>query len=737
MADTNAIQIGAPVQRSISNRVLGQGGLQGGGGAQFQGINPAPADNSTFELVMKLGESILAPAMAKKQSEVFLEGARRVAQGEALGDIVEEQPWYTKIFGESASVQGARTVAQTTQVDRFNSELMDNMEELQQVGPEEIGKIVNQKMKDLLTGDPIADAVIQQKMVESTGRFYTAHAKNHYKYVQSDMQAKVTDRVIGAAGLLQRGAKQYRDGVINDKDWQELQVTTAQSLAPIQGQSTQSYWDAIETAGVDALVQGNHHFFTMLEETGILAEAPPETRKELMDQRRKYEAVTRETEGYWQYGPQIAQLKAAASTGQISPAEIATQVERMNAEFAALTGIKEPLFQRSEMESMLTGNYTALFKAQEAARKEQASAQADLQAKALTNERLVAMVTAGEMGMAKTIGLGTEAEVQQAAAQTVFGQMQAGGDWAGTIVRNFNQNRGAVIDDVARYIQTGINTATGSDVHPGEPLDQAYAMWKQIKDSPAGATAAFKYAGNDAQATRMENYDRYINAKIDPLKAYEMAFKSELIKPARLSKDETSKLYDSHIKKLTDQPGMISSWLGTNRLSPQGREILEHQAAPLLSALRANGVPEERAAKIAFEDAAGKVDTLGYFAYRKPAGAADLHELVAEDESTTAERFNQVLATKLRSMGVEHNLGRSWGEWAKDTATYSGIDAVADVWGLFTSKDDTVKPTILRGPDMIDEKGTPYTQLVVEMTVNGETITTVVDSRDLRAENFK
>ena len=240
-----------PVMQQAPQVQLGARGVQGGGISGAPQINPDTRSDGTLELLLKLGETALAPAIQRRQNEMFLQGAQRVAQGEALKDIIDEQPWYTKIFGASASAQGARTVAQIAQVDKFNASLLGDMDNLAQLSPEEAGKVVNKKMGEFLTGDPVADVAIQQKMVEASSTFYTAHAKAHYKYIQTNMKNQVVDMMVSTAGAIQQAAQQRAQGTISEKDWAQVEARAAQSLMPISGQAPESYWDAVETATTD------------------------------------------------------------------------------------------------------------------------------------------------------------------------------------------------------------------------------------------------------------------------------------------------------------------------------------------------------------------------------------------------------------------------------------------------------------------------------------------------------
>lgn len=90
-----------------------------GGGEQFNTFGSAPsssradfsgvADSSanTLAALNKLTDGLLAPQIALAQKQQYFDGMSQVAQGKSLIQVEKDQPWYTKLFGPSATVQGA------------------------------------------------------------------------------------------------------------------------------------------------------------------------------------------------------------------------------------------------------------------------------------------------------------------------------------------------------------------------------------------------------------------------------------------------------------------------------------------------------------------------------------------------------------------------------------------------------------------------------------------------------
>jgi len=109
-----ALNIPGVVQSSAGpagQAVAVQGGVRG----QTAGVTATvrteiPAyEDATSALLMKMGEKFVAKQINKRRDEQFLKGVQQAASGKALVDIVNEQPWYTKIFGDVPMVEGARS----------------------------------------------------------------------------------------------------------------------------------------------------------------------------------------------------------------------------------------------------------------------------------------------------------------------------------------------------------------------------------------------------------------------------------------------------------------------------------------------------------------------------------------------------------------------------------------------------------------------------------------------------
>ena len=110
----------ATPQAQGSNAVMAKAGYQTvqsvGGLTQYN-----EGGDKTAAAIFGFAETLLKPVAAEVAERKFLEGVQRAASGEALTQIVNGQPWYSKIFGPSSAVEGARQYSLDAQAAKFDA----------------------------------------------------------------------------------------------------------------------------------------------------------------------------------------------------------------------------------------------------------------------------------------------------------------------------------------------------------------------------------------------------------------------------------------------------------------------------------------------------------------------------------------------------------------------------------------------------------------------------------------
>lgn len=755
MAQTNlqqpggyAIEAGQAVMQQQQPGVqLGRTGIQGSTAVQQADQQHRQiVDTGTSDLLMKLGGKLLEPHIQRVQTQQFLEGAQRVAQGEALKDIVDEDPWYTQIFGPSSSTQGARAVAQMKGVDDYLTDVANNMPELQKLSSADFGKQITGKMQQFLTGDAVADTAIQLKMVEASGGLFKAHTKAHYKWTQDTMQSQIVSYMQTGGAKLKAMTGQLLEGTMTQKDYDEAKAVYVGNLMPLDGQSPASYWEAIESATIDALATGNHHAANAIFDSGIFNNAPVEQRKKMMDARHKYEAQTQETAGFVEYGPRIGQLKGMAAAGQLTGNQILAEVDKINNDYRLRYGIDRPLFKRKEMESIISGNIASIYRRSEADqrdanrearadRRENAKEQVKAQMESRKAQQLVSLIQGGAGNLATLAGY-SQPEIDNAVYQGATVIAQSGGNVGQFLATQYNDGKGHVNPIYQNQLQAGMRAAK-AEGYSGKAFDNAYQMYKAISAETGGKAAAMAYLGDDA--VRMMKYDQLISGgSLQPEVAYQAAFGVPLDTTRKSTDKEVG---EAIVKTVTnDQPGLWSrTFTSAMPLTDQSRRVLVTLVGQNYDKLAGNlALDDTNAMAVALKVAKAQMDVVGPYVIEKGTDRRSIGQLIGADDLTTGKVFTRFLNERARANGVQSVLpgdeGEGKGRFERDNGPFaedlvtSGVLPALRNWGVRTFGTDP-NVTINRLPDD-REGGGQYAVTVVE--ADGSTKMFPITTKELR-----
>ncbi|WP_299311409.1 hypothetical protein, partial [uncultured Halomonas sp.] len=251
-----------------------RGSVQGGGvvgptpvRANFD-RSAAQFDSSTLDALRSMADNLIDPMVQRRQEELFYEGARKQIEGEKLQDIVQEQPWYSKIFGPSASVQGARTMAQMQAVENFATNMQRDMPRLRTLSGDEFQQEVMARISEAAElGDATSNVAVQTQLLESMGPLIRNHTAEHFSWVQEQMQEQFTGTLVSNARFMQSAVQGLTTGRMSEEDYGQVQANVAMALQPIEGQTPESYWAGVQVATEEAMATGNFHFVNVVEQT--------------------------------------------------------------------------------------------------------------------------------------------------------------------------------------------------------------------------------------------------------------------------------------------------------------------------------------------------------------------------------------------------------------------------------------------------------------------------------------
>ncbi|AQT27774.1 internal virion protein [Ralstonia phage RS-PI-1] len=260
--------------------------LQGGGGGhvqagqasiapggEFQGA--AAEGVKTLDALNKLTQNALAPYIAAEQKRLYFEGMSQVVQGRSLQEIESEQPWFTKIFGPTATVQGAQAMTAMTAISQAQNEFMENMPSLRSRDPGDVRKyLVDQAVRIGNTGDPLVDALVQSKLAEQWGPMLDTHMKQHFAWQQEDMGNKFVNMQVANGKLLQSTIHQ-QSGYTDPEVMQQEVNKFSDGLVKPYGMTEEAYGKYMASAARANLSNGNFEAYTALKNNGEAWNAIP------------------------------------------------------------------------------------------------------------------------------------------------------------------------------------------------------------------------------------------------------------------------------------------------------------------------------------------------------------------------------------------------------------------------------------------------------------------------------
>lgn len=498
-----------------------QGGQSAGGVVRATPFT-LPTDDGIPDFLLQMAE----PYIREKQSEAVVKGATDFAAGKTITDIAKGDSGIASIFGPSGYHQGAAAFAASDAWAKTKTDIA-NDPNVETLSTDKLGSYLAEKYRGMMTGDPIADQMLQHQMMQDHGPLVASLTAKHEAYVARTALNNWSNTADSNADYLQSVmSNPALDGPSGEEQRkQALQTYAGSVLTPPYGMKQETFQAGLVASARNALAKGNFYAFETLKSSGIDKVLTDEqsARMELA-----YQSGTAKAFGLVSSNPQVNRLLATLDmnirVGEYkSPAEIVKPVEEINRIAAGLTGIRgRKLISGDDLlamqKSLNEGTFQAGLRLQ-AQQFQLARQQADHEWELHVDEvkaqqkLQIAMTMTASGNMAAGLATGAVSEPD---ANLVFGKAVQAGDM-GTLANNFASGR-YVNSFSASQLQGPVANSVGIGVTKG--FEQSYAQWSKLnKANPAAAVAYYgEYAAN------MEGYDRLVNGGEQPIAAYAQTF---------------------------------------------------------------------------------------------------------------------------------------------------------------------------------------------------------------------
>jgi hypothetical protein len=614
----------------IPKSVPGRFGAEGTSRAQLQDPNAAAAAvgrqprDGTADLLMRVGADILAPQLEAEKNRKFVEGVQRAMGGEAVADMQAEQPWYSRIFGDTPAIEGARVYEVSNKVNEIVSQQTANMDSLKTLDPKSAAKHFSKLMDSQMTGDPNTDRLTAKGLLDHIPGLMKAQAKAYYGHVQKSAMDGLSKNMASSADSLQQAGQLYAEGTLSEQDMAVRKAQFVNSIMPPAGINEENYGKVLAANIRRAAEAGAFHAVQAVKESGGFDALTPEQQNTV--NAAVETAAKKHRDNYaFKYAKEIAELRsdqAYLPTG-MATADIAKRYEQMNDAYKKLTGSPLGLFSSDEMANGLAGALNNI-KAEERAAAKRANVLADRQAtadaKLLAHQQQEAavqsLVNEGNVYLAGTVTKATKDEIDVAAykAFTNADNPQVGTD----LLRN-NFIRGGYVNPIIKQqMQSLLRSSEGRDA-PTADFFAAAEKYQRLAGGSGSTALADAYFGD--YAPKLERFIRMTGGDAknpNVAQAFAAAMdNSETQKPDPLPTKEAAKLAKEVSSKLDP---MLPKWLGGLHLRDETADMVAQLAEKHIADWRAvPGLTDSEAVSRGINSAvaAGRMELIGGFAVNR------------------------------------------------------------------------------------------------------------------------
>lgn len=488
-------KVGVP-QASAAQRGALRNSASGGGAmrtAQALQVQP-PQGDALFKTLTRLGGEMMKPHLEAERTLKYAEGMQQAAQGQAITEIVDEQPWYSKLFGSTSLVDGARAYTASTKATAVAAEQEANMEQLRKLSASEMAAHgADLLRKTANTGDPSTDAMITQSLGQTLPVLMKAQAKAHLQYQQEVLTKKFGDNLDAAASYLRTVDTNARNpnATSDDNDVLMAGVQLTQALQRPPEVSQEVFDKSIVERATSQIMNGNFALHDMLEGSGYAAKLTP-TQQHHLKVARNQAAIDARANLPMEFLKKEAQWRSLSSDPGNVPANIEDTRKELQAEYERITGDKHSYLSNAATVRELEQLAATKAREQERLRREAATANAPAERVAAENALLQGWVLDTQKGSS----MRDLSAAEQSKTWKILNAVSSPADLQRIRAEQMN---GGIVDT---ELQDRMRIAVNSALQTNDPvkLEAAYQQYwlPLVKDAgDMGDRIALTYAGKD------------------------------------------------------------------------------------------------------------------------------------------------------------------------------------------------------------------------------------------------
>lgn len=640
-------------QLTIPERGAARMGVSGGNvtsTGQARNVQQAAPD-PTMAALMKLGGKLLEPAIKREQDNQFMQGMQRAAEGEAVKEIADEQPWYSKIFGPTSLVDGARAYSAGAKAAAIATDLDSRMPEIAKMPGNVFAKHINELLDNNKTGDDATDAIVRQQFLSQMPEVMKKQARSHYLY-QQDQLIEANRAYVGTAfkelvtaDILQRKSEGEVEAGRMPLDLTDEGDVLVKGTKAIEAMTTPAGMDPkvhtklLAAEVVQSVNDGSFAVYNMLENSAMMGRFEPAQAAQIRGAVAAERARVR-AELPAGFAKLIHATREAATQPDQTQEGVIAAVEKLNAAYARMTGDTKPYITAQGADSLLQlmDREQAADLAEAKRRSDKATTQSERDAAALS---LVQTTMAALQRGSPVTGVSSDTQ------RDAWAMLAAKSPEAVQGIRAQNYAT-AKDENYAKSLQASIVIARKAG--SGATM---YETWKKLYAPLVNASgdvredAAIAYAGDQAEV--MSAFHRLIKDKANPTQpeidvAYSIAIQPKPKEPTKTEKAVAAELKTTRLGRL---------WaLGWNDDVPlKDPEGLARMLAP--SVIGGADIGDAvKAAKANNRD----INIMGGYHWRRGTNQADLVQFFEKTHNVASDQRNRAVSLGVETVAKENGL---------------------------------------------------------------------------------
>ena len=233
--------------------------------------------------LLQFADTLTKRQMQEVAATNYLKGQQQIAQGKSLQEVKDDQASYTRFFGESATVRGARALDTEVAIDNMHRASVAAIPANAEMNPQDFAKFQQDELAGIVADidDDTQRAQIAAAYSKKAAEVSGMHLKAHATFVDTQMRQSYVRAVFSKAQNVQESVNTEGEAPAS----QELSVALSQP----QGMGDEQYLSSVAEVTIQTLEGDNGAIYNQLMSSGVIEQMSPEQQTEIYKARKKYE----------------------------------------------------------------------------------------------------------------------------------------------------------------------------------------------------------------------------------------------------------------------------------------------------------------------------------------------------------------------------------------------------------------------------------------------------------------